>query len=411
MPSRPAATALLLAASLAGCGSCDPHEQVRRDKARFPPLSLRRPLGSPCSERDSASVRRAAAHPLHPTGGWNALAEADGTRSPGRELPAGASAVLVAHGQVVSGYVRFAQDGALRARVYDDVYGAVYGGWSPSSLDLKAGERPVFVALGRGAWGDGGLDQVFELCFTPKGAAEGVVVYSSAHSPRAPPLRARDTFRKADLGARGAYLDDRLAVQLLSEMAQDRDLSAAKALLIDARALLGSLPAAVDGSTGRPIPPRLAYLREHVEVASFGVGFAVGTPAFDAEAGDLEALLASRAPKALGCWDCERFEKMLPLYRFVDARARGQDAPLPDPAALPRGVVGYDPQAIARLLGGGTPSKMHEATSHFWSGVQALHAGDAERMKSELTAWLAQPLPPTVSGFELGAAAALLARE
>jgi hypothetical protein len=105
----------------------------------------------------------------------------------------------------------------------------------------------------------------------------------------------------------------------------------------------------------------------------------------------------------------ERYERLLPLYRWVDARIRTPGAALPDPSTLQRGVGGYDPVTIVGLIGGGEPERRHQApTIRFWEGVRAYAAGDRSRAGADLAGWLALPPPATASGFEVGAAARLL---
>jgi hypothetical protein len=316
--------------------------------------------------------------------------------------------VLVAHEQVIAGYVRAAAAGTLQARTYDDVYGSVYGGWSPVRLDIKPTPRPVFVALGRSAYGDGGLSQVHEVCWTSKGSPQGVIVYSSAYPAAGPVLRAREIFRADDLGARGAYYNSGLALRMLAEILQDRDLPAAEAFLDQATALLDSLPPAVDGASGAAIPSRVFRSREWADLLAFRLGLAVGRPPFAAVASELETVVTLRDSGRF-CFDCERYARLLPLYRWVDARMRTPGAALPDASTLQRGVGGYDPVAIVGLLGGGQPERRHQAsTTRFWEGVRACTAGDRSRGEDDLAGWLALPPPAAASGFELGAAARLL---
>ncbi len=403
------ALAVVLAAPLLACR--DPHAQIEQDKNRFPALSLARPLGSPCFPGDSASVKRGR-HPLGPTGGWSRTAEVDYARTLQHPDPSGQTRdapthVLVAHGQVIAGYVRAAAEGTLQVRTFDDVYGSVYGEWSPVRLDVRPTPRPVFVALGRSAYGDGGLSQVHEVCWTPKGGTQGVVVYSSAYPAAGPALRARDVFRAEDLGARGAHYNSGLALRMLAEILQDRDLPTAEAFLDQATALLDSLPAAVDGASGAAIPTRVFRSREWADLLAYRLGLAVGRPSFEGVAREFEAVVTSRDSGRF-CFDCERYARLLPLYRWVDALMRTPGAALPDPSSLQRGTWGYDPVGIVGLLGGQPERPRQTPTTRFWEGVRAYAAGDRSRAGADLAGWLALPPSATVSGFELGAAARLL---
>lgn len=400
------------AAAVAGCSRVDPSVQIAADKARFPPLSAARPLGSPCSENDSASIKRGT-HPLGPTGGWLATAVVDDARVlDASALPsfsgATVTAVLMAHESVIAGYMRVASEGVLRARTYDDIYGSAYGGWSPSRLALRPTAQPVFVALGRSAYGDGGLSQVHEVCWTPRGAATGVIVYSSAFAPRDPPLRTRQVFRAEELGVLGQTYNDRLALQMLVEVLPERDLTAAIDLVGRAEALLGALPPAVDGTTGAPIPSLLFHARDWADLLAFKLGLSVGEPGFAATADELEAITAKQADSRFH-FGVERYERLLPLYRWVDARVRGEAIELPNASRLQRGVMGFDPVTIVRYLNDGGPERPRTSLLPFWAGVRAYATGDRRRAAAELSTWLDSPPPGPSAGFEMGAAARLLA--
>lgn len=398
--------------ALSACSPADPDVQIAADKARFPPLSATRPPGSDCSENDSAAIRRGS-HPLGPTGGWLATAVVDDARvldpsvTPSHHGTT-ATAVLMAHESVIAGYIRVASVGVLQARTYDDIYGTAYGGWSPSRLALRPTAQPVFVALGRSAYGDGGLSQVHEVCWTPEGADTGVIVYSSAFAPRDPPLRTRQVFRAEELGVSGQTYNDQLAVRMLVEVLQDRDITAAIDLVGRSEVLLGALPPAVDAGTGLPIPSRILRAREWADLLAFKLGLGVGEPGFAAAADALAVVVGPRAETRFR-FGVERYERMLPLYRWVDARIRGEAIDLPDEARLQRGVMGFDPVAIVRQLGGAAPKHSQAPSVRFWAGVNAYADGDRNRAAIELATWLDSLSNGPPAGFEMGAAVRLLA--
>lgn len=58
---------VILATTLITACSAD----IEADKRRFPAISHDRLVGTKCSLKDSASIKRVAMHPLGPTGGWN----------------------------------------------------------------------------------------------------------------------------------------------------------------------------------------------------------------------------------------------------------------------------------------------------------------------------------------------------
>jgi hypothetical protein len=262
------------------------------------------------------------------------------------------------------------------------------------------------VALGRGSFGDGGLSQVTEVCWTPRGSGEGRIVFSSAHPQPGPPLRARELFRAGDLEI-GERLNGPLAVRMLSELIQERDEGAARDFLEEAAEILTASPGALDGSTRKPIPARELYADDWADLLAFQLGLAVGGPDFPFAARALEETVG--APSAARfCRGCDRYRKLLPLYRWVDARARGERGEPPSPAKLESGVVGHDPVAIARLLRGEAPESQAAAELRFWSGVKRFAAGDGEAAAKELSAWLDSPPAGLPAGFERGAALVLL---
>ena len=409
---RTKSIALVLLYAAPACNGCDPYAQIERDAKRWPLLSITRPPGSACGPHDSASVRRARVHPLYPTGTWSAVAEFDVRRSLEEAPPlipgTSVRAALMPVAQVFAGYLQAPTEGTLQARTYDDVYGAVYGGWAPKGLTLSPAVRPVFVVLGRSAWGDGGLRQVHEVCWIPYGTSEGVVVFSTAHPPPQPPLRLSQVYRTEDLGHRG-WFNETLVAQLVDEFARDASPSKARALLDVAEPLLAALPSVTDGSTGLPIAPTVFYARQWVELLTMRLGLAVGRNDFDAIGSRLEALLSSPGGSRF-CHGCERELDFLPLYRFVDARARKVAVPVPDEGALAQGAMGRNPKVIARFLRAGLPPKrprLLEPHTGFWEGVKALSDGDDANAQRVLKAWLGAA-PSNVARFETCAAAALI---
>jgi hypothetical protein len=176
-----------------------------------------------------------------------------------------------------------------------------------------------------------------------------------------------------------------------------------------AEVLLKALPPAVDGATGAPIPSRLFRTREWADILAFKLGLSVGEPGFAETADELEAIVAKRADSRFR-FGVERYERLLPLYRWVDARVRGEAMELPDAARLQRGVMGFDPVTILRHLRGADAERHRASRMPFWAGVKAFADGDSHRAATELTTWLNSPLPGLPAGFEIGAAVRLLNR-
>ncbi|MCA2981287.1 MAG: hypothetical protein INH41_06630 [Myxococcaceae bacterium] len=405
-----------LAASLLMLGCLEwplpSEERLARDEKRFPKLSVGRPLGSPCGPRDAASVRRAPRHPLGPSGAWlyTAVLDVGRTIDPARlrSFGSGVSAALMPVGKVYAGYVLASVEGALQARTYDDVYGEVYGGWSPSKLEVSPASAPVFVALARSFYGDGELRQVHEVCWTPEGAHDGVVVFSTAHEPPRPPFERRHVVRSDDLGGRG-FVDSTLALGLFDEHLRAKDGPAARALVEALERRLSALPGAVHGSTGVPIPAQAFNAQRWAEVLAVKAGLAVGTADFDGAIEQLERIVTQPAVEPF-CHQCRELRNKLPLLRWLGARASGQRDEVPDPARLERGPMGDDPVEVANLLlGRRGPSVLRsfDQTAVFWGGVKAFTGGDPKAARAALEAFL-RAAPRPVSTFEGGAATALL---
>ena len=146
--------------------------------ADTPRISASRPIGSRCSANDSASIKRAASHPLVHGGVWADKSTVNFDRT--RMLQANELEFDNKH--YIVGYVRFDTAGELRMRSYDDLYGAVYCGWSPAPLKLPKREEQssAFVKFDQCWVGHDGAEPVQEVCWFPEGQAEGTIVFSSA---------------------------------------------------------------------------------------------------------------------------------------------------------------------------------------------------------------------------------------
>ena len=77
------------------------------------------------------------------------------------------------------------------------------GGWSPAFVEYEPQPQPVCVAFSLCIVGDGGLDQVHELCWIPEGEEKGVIVFSTAH-PEQSELKAHELFLPRHMGQASA---------------------------------------------------------------------------------------------------------------------------------------------------------------------------------------------------------------
>jgi hypothetical protein len=213
------------------CGTlsaCGP--SVEHARKTFPAISKERPLCTKSSITDSASKRRASAHPLGPTGGWydnNNNTLVDYTRTAQRD-----SNHLEMDNGCISGFVRFDKPGYLQARSYDDYFGDVYCGWSPKKLQIKPTEQFVFVSLGTCSVGDGGLDQVHEVAWFPENSSEGTLIFSTAHPSPGEKLSASETYRPSLLGNEYQF-NETLATKTTADYLRKGDLAAAMKVVDD----------------------------------------------------------------------------------------------------------------------------------------------------------------------------------
>lgn len=298
----------LLVTLLAGLNlSCTSKAQLEADRKQFPSISATRPLGSPCSENDSASVRRRPYHPLLPTGGWNPKVEINPSRQPFHP-----SQGLSRFHSLLAGYLRFPSSGQLRLRSYDDIYGDVYCHWSPTKADLPASAQSAFIAFGTCGVGDGGLAQVHEACWFPAGSSAGTIIYSSAHPNPQATANAADLYRPQDLGA-DTYFNDRLAFDALSAALQMQQLPLFRSILADALAAFARLRPLVEGSTGKPLAPSTVYRDTHTRLLALQLVSSLGQPNFPQLAATLEPLLVQQSK--FHCSQCPALAQSLPRYR------------------------------------------------------------------------------------------------
>jgi hypothetical protein len=408
------ATALIASS---GCGwLADPDRVIAEDRARYPALSAARAPGSGCGPEDSASVRRRRFHPRFPTGGWGSVALVDEQRKPDH----GGTGV-VAIGNELAGFVRFDQPGRLRARSYDDVYGEVYCGWAPREVEYTPGEEPTYMAFSRCAVGDGGLDQVHELCWFPAGAEDGEVVFSTAH-PDPTSLELHEVYRERHYsqissvgGAEYFVLNEREALRILQSLLLARKADEARTVVHEVVANLPKLPQAVSGATGESIPGRQVYAREWLTFSLLEAGLGL----FD----ERSAVALERAREVVDgvhdhCHPCDLARPLLPMYGWAVARVNGHHLPVPTPPADARPVHGWNPRVIAEVLGDPSVSDATlrrgalttgGETTYFWLALREHLAGDDSEARRYLEAYLDGP-GHVLRPFELSAAVVLSGR-
>lgn len=312
---------------------------------------------------------------------------------------------------VIKGYVKVDKPGYLQARCYDDYYGNVYCGWSPSKLHLKPTARPVYVELDTCSVGDGGLDQVHEVCWFPEGSQEGVLIFSTAHPSPAPPLRPADLYRAPSLG--NAYqFNDRLFEETLYDYLSHGELKQAEKLYDDATSLLSSMRDGQEGASGKRIPAKDLHADSWWTPLCCKAGLNVGEPGFAPAFKELESTAAGDSK--WGRHQFNSYKVMLPLYSWVDQAVRNpQSAKLPD-SNVQRAISGHDPRVIVPYLQADpseppdkeTTRKYKHEVSKFWIGMKAYLRKDYAEARRNFDDFL-QGRHSSSDAFEMAAAAKL----
>lgn len=400
--------AVLCAIVLASVAACNLPPSVETMKRQHPPISQSRPLGTACSETDSASVKRAAFHPLGPTGGWYA-------RKPfvdySRTLDRPTNHLVL--GEMITGYVKFPESGYLQSRSYDDYFGDVYCGWSPNKLYLKPTKQHVYVALDCCAVGDGGLDQVHEVCWFPDGKSEGVLIFSTAHPSPEPKLRPADLYQRAFLGNQYQF-DQRMFTELMTDDLQQGDLTHADLVCKDALTVLGKMRDGVDGSTRKPIAAKELHHRDWLAPLAYRAGLCIGEPCFGDALQDLESTTSGTSLTGAR-YDDQAMHDMVPLYKWLDQAIRSKTVvPLTGVKSTQR-LYGHDPELIAgfvqpdlKLPPPPSNAKRYKGeVSSFWRGVKAYLRHDYPVAQQRFEQFLHNERHGDTDAFEVAVAAKL----
>ncbi len=386
---------ILLALFTASCQN--PYEQLKADAKRFSSISKERTIGSVCSETDSATVKRAEQHPLGPTGGWLHLASLDLSRS----ADTATNTFRIMNGAIV-GYVKFETDGVIKARSYDDTYGAVYCGWSLNSLSYTPQKKAVYLRTGHCVVGDGGLAQVTEICWFPAGGKEGTIVYSTAHDEQS--LKDEYLFySKDDIGVISSFggkkryhYQNFQAERIFRSILVAGKRKEGHGLVLDTLKNFEFLEGAVDGSTRQPIPPKVFHSRDWKTLLLMKAGFELFEPSA------IEALdeATNLVNDERACFGCETAKDLVPLYRWLAATLSGPKQELPNNFVNTKNIHGYDPKFIAKVLSDptltdGTLKKFDFSvggeTTYFWIGVREFISGNYSSAEKYLRKYLAEP--------------------
>lgn len=355
-----------------------------------PRIAKSRPVGSPCGPKDSASAKRADSHPLGPTGGWSSIFSYE----PARTKDLAESAITFFDG-AYTGFLRLPGSGTVKIRAYDNVYGAVYCGWSPRSFHVDASDRAVFFRLGTCSVGDGGVETVHEICWFPDGQEEGRLILSSGHSSSiGAPLEPADIFveaMKSELGTSWSSLSS----DVILSFAKQGNLPEAQRLARLALQNFKSQPSAVEWSTKRPVPPEELRADEWVSLLSLDIASNIAVGDFPAAEEQLERLRVFAGTALKFCHSCAEIERMIPLFRWVLEVERNMKGGAPRPA-LPKvestHIYAHNPVDMVKVLTqpASVPfSHSQHAEYEFWIGYRLLLDGDRNAAASSLEKFLA----------------------
>lgn len=345
----------LLLTILIVCSCKRAQSVVEEDKKKYPLISAERPIGSVCYPDDSASVKRRRFHPMGPTGGWGSTAQMDTQRT--KDLDKN---VFSRIGPDLAGYVRFPVRGRLIMRSYDDVYGDVHCGWSPVSVEYTPQPQHVYVLFSHCGMGDGGLDQVHELCWFPAGQEKGEIVYSSAHNIDNE-LKPYELFVPKHIGVVAGpgqrqhfYFHFHEADKIFDSLLAAGEMERARTLISENINNLKHLSPAVDGSTQKPISSMRFHRDTIVKLLLLKAGVDLFNSSAEQALSNAKDVL-SLEPVFPNPTDYAK--DLIDLYIWAVNRVQGVNMPLPIIPDEANRVNGHDPRLIVRIL---SDSKMTE---------------------------------------------------
>lgn len=391
-------------------------DQIERDRQVYESISAARPPETLCQLGDSGDVQRRQVHPLGSVGGWYGP---DPVIDKNRHHDS-AHNQFDGIGGELAGYVHFPVSGKLTMRSYDDLYGNVYCGWSPTVLDYEPQSQPVYALFSLCSVGDGGLDQVHELCWFPDDEEQGYVIYSSAF-PGSTELKPHDLFLPRHLGTlvhtennrKIYYFNDREADRILGSLLIAGRLPEARELITDTLDTFRSLPSAIDGSTEKPIPPQRFHCEEWVNILLINAG----TNLFREES--KSSLLDAKQLLIEGGDSCNHhIDDLIDHYLWTVERVQGGNVSIPPVTETENWVTGYDPRVISEILSdpGLTETNLSQLelsfggqSSYFWLGLREYLNGNGDEASRYLSLFMGYM---DQSGqdhhrFELAAAASL----
>ncbi len=397
------AVTLVLSVVLFATNACGDLKEA--DRKRMPRISRSRPIGSPAGPTDSASIKRVDFHPLGESNGWN-YGNGDFVDQK-RSKAVKTNSLMQFYGSIV-GFVRFDKPGYLQTRVYDDLYGDVYCGWSPHKLEIKPSPNPAYVSIGLA---ETEPDSIQEVCWFPAGAKDGVVVYSTAYPDVGEKLSAADVYGKEQLGNEYRFNDD-IAANAINAYLQCAQFNAARKVLNDSANLLKSMRDAQDGSTGKPITAKKMNAQKWATLKAYEAGLSLGEPNFKARLQELEAALHEpHWPETTADPTEREYEGMLPLYSWLNQQVVGQKSAVPTFDKSKTYIAGHDPKTVIEYLEADKATEDQRAklmfcNIDFWIAVKNFLHKDFKESEKHLDIFL-KDKHEKGDAFEVAAAAKL----
>lgn len=396
-------TALILLATLVCTSACGNVKEV--DKKRLPAISKSRPIGSPAGPSDSASIKRINFNPTGETGDW--ISPASNFVDPKRIKNVKTNSLMQYEGCVV-GFVKFDKPGYLQQRIYDDVYGDIYAGWSAQKVQLKPSKNPVYVSVGLSYNRD---DAVQEVCWFADGAKEGVVVFSTAYPDVGEKLTAADVYRPEQLGNEYQF-HDTVAINAINANLKNGDIDRAQHILNDCVRVLSVMRDGQEGSSGKRLPAKVLNAQNWAMVRTYELGLALGEPDFKTKMKVLEEVLNGPHWPPTTADPTEReYRDMLPMYMWLNEQLTGKRTAPPKVDESKSCIAGHDPKTVTQYLQADKQLEDDRArimftNVEFWKAVKNFLRKDFKESENQLNKFF-DDRHSKGDAFEVAAAAKL----